>query len=223
MKIRIAIAAALALVSAAGAQTVFNTSVTPSWDVGLGQPNTNFVVNNNTTAGVQLGFSSFYRFAGGQDFIDNNTYGFQPGPFDVANPSLAKWNANWHINLDTTGSSGLNLGNTTVELTIDWDPTAGINTRTYNLSAIAIGQSAANASLSLTQASQNLGFSFWSAIGAPVTFDPNAVGTYEFTLSASQGSSVLSSVQMFVQVPTPGSAAVLGMAGVIAARRRRSN
>lgn len=201
--------------SMASAQTTYNTSVSPGWYVGAGQPNANFVVNDNTAAGVQTGLSAFYRFDGGQNSVSGNTYGFNPGN-TYPPSSTASWNFNYHANLNTTGSSGLNLGNTTILLTVDWDPTAGTNMQTYNLTAAYIG--ALGSSGTLLQDSQNLGFSFW---GQP--FDCNATGTYTFNLSILDGQgATLSSADMNVVVPAPGAAALMGLGGLAVFRRRRS-
>ncbi|QYU69828.1 hypothetical protein J4558_06800 [Leptolyngbya sp. 15MV] len=88
-----AILAMAGFASTSAAQTVFNTSVTPSWNVGTGQPNANFVVNTNSAERIELGLSSFYRFLGGQDFIIDNLYGFGPGPSPTSggDPTVTPW------------------------------------------------------------------------------------------------------------------------------------
>lgn len=199
------------LAAAASAQTVYNTTLGIPFSVGTGNTNANFAVNT-AAPGIELGLSSIYRFTGGQNSISGNIYEFNAG--NTFPPvTTAAWNFNYSANLNTTGSTGLNLGNTTLFLTVDWDPTAGTNIQTYNLSA-AYGGGATT----IVQDSQNLGFSFW---GQP--FSNTALGQYVFTLSAVDNvGTTLSSIDMFVNVvPTPGAAALLGVAGLAATRRRR--
>src|SRR3569832_23788 len=85
------------LCAAASAQTSYNTSVSPGWFVGTGQPNANFVVNDNPATGAQTGLSSFYRFDGGQNSIVNNVYEFNSGN-TYPPASTAAWNFNYHAN-----------------------------------------------------------------------------------------------------------------------------
>jgi hypothetical protein len=231
------------LAAAASAQTVFNTSVTPNWSPGSGIPNAGFVTNDNVPLLVQTGLTSFYRFGvrGPGDFtlrdsLTANTYTYRAGESytdgtaSAFAPGTASWNFSYHINLNTSGggSIGQNFTNNTVLLTVDWDPTPGVNTRTYNLSTGMIGSGLG--SFTLLQQSQNPGFSFWNdpvflaATGSTArgTFDPNALGTYRFQLDIIRGGVNISSSEMFVNVvPTPGAAALLGLAGLAATRRRR--
>ena len=212
--------------AAAGAQTTYDTSVSPSWNVGTGQPNANFVVNDDPATGAQTGLSSFYRFDGGQNSIVNNTYEFNSG--NTYPPSTtAAWNFNYHANL---GSNG-NVINNNVLLTIDWDPTAGTDLRTYHLEGLFLILSN-NPGLNLLQGSENLGFSYWSdptfltitgSTAPSVAFDPNATGTYTFNLTIETiGGTSISSVDMFVNVvPAPGAGAALGLGGLAVFRRRR--
>ncbi|MFT3686724.1 MAG: hypothetical protein QM783_17690 [Phycisphaerales bacterium] len=194
--------------AAANAQTTYNTSVNPGWFVGTGQPNANFVVNDNPATGTQTGLSSFYRFDGGQNSIANNVYEFNSGN-TYAPAGTAAWNFNFHANLGGNG----NLINNVILLTIDWDPTAGQDLRTYHLEGLFLIASG-NPNLNLLQGSENLGFSYWSdpnfltitGSQAPsVAFDPNATGTYTFNLAVyTLDGGQLSSVDMAVNVvPAP--------------------
>ncbi len=236
--------------SAAGAQTVYDTSVTPTFFPGAGIPNANFVVNNNVPLQLQTGLTSFYRFGvrgpGDNVLRDSltdsspgvtNLYTYRSGESYTDGSAVtlaagtAAWNFSYHINLNTNTaqSNGQNFTNNTVLLTIDWDPTAGVNLRTYNFSSylVAVG----GGSLSLLQDSQNLGFSFWNdptflaltGSTAHGAFDPTALGTYRIQLDVIRGGGNVSSSEMFVNiVPTPGAAALLGIGGLMAARRRRT-
>ncbi|MBY0308679.1 MAG: PEP-CTERM sorting domain-containing protein [Phycisphaerales bacterium] len=215
--------AVVGLCAAAGAQTVYNSAVSPGWFVGTGQPNANFVVNSDN--GVQTGLSSFYRFDGGQNSIVNNVYEFNSG--NTYPPAgTAAWNVNFHAYL---GAGSVATSN--VLLTIDWDPTAGTDVHTYNLSPL-FAYLSSNNGLNLLQGSENLGFTYWNDPGflaltggtAPaVPFNPNSTGTYTFNLTITDLSgNAQSSVDMIVNVvPAPGAAAALGLGGLAALRRRR--
>ncbi|HYD00704.1 MAG TPA: hypothetical protein VEB22_05705 [Phycisphaerales bacterium] len=242
MKNRVCALTVLALAVGASAQTVYDTSVTPTFFPGTGIPNANFVVHNNVPAEVQTGLTSFYRFGvrgpgdnALRDSLTLNTYSYRngnaytDGSATTIAPGTAAWNFSYHINLNTNTqqSNGQNFFNNLVLLTIDWDPTAGVDQRTYNMSALM--QAGGAGSLSLLQDSQNPGFSFWNdpiflAISgaAPRFFDPNATGTYRFQLDVIRGGTPVSSTEMFVNVtPTPGAAALFGLGTLAAFRRRR--
>lgn len=241
----IALFTAACAATAASAQTTYDTSVTPGWFVGSGQPNANFVVNDNGAEGAQTGLSSFYRYGVRnpgdytlRDSLVGNVYtyrngeSFTDGTATANAPGTAAWNFNFHFNLDTTGTSGHALGNTATLLAIDWDPTAGVDSHTYDLSFLYGAVVGLGPDATLLQDSWNLGFDFWndpdflSVTGgtAHVTpFDPNATGQYTFHLATFDytTNTVTSSVDMVVNVvPTPGSAALIG-AGLLAIGRRR--
>jgi hypothetical protein len=232
------------LAMSASAQTTFNNSVTPNWQPGTGIPNAGFVTNDNVGAAVQTGLTSFYRFGvrnpgdfALRDSLTANTYtyrsgeSFTDGTATSVAPGTAAWNFSWHINLNTTpgGSLGQNFTNNTVLLTIDWDPTAGVDQRTYNLSTLLVGAGAG--SLTFLQSSQNPGFSFWDSAAwlagtgstaRTAPFNPNALGTYRMQLDIIRGGNNISSTEMFVNVvPGPGAAALLGLGGLAMGRRRR--
>lgn len=231
------------LAAAASAQTAYDNSVTPNWSPGSGIPNAGFVTNDNVPLSVQTGLTSFYRFGvrGPGDFalrdsLTANTYTYRAGESytngsaTTLAPGTAAWNFSWHVNLNTTGggSIGQTFANNTVLLTIDWDPTAGVNERTYTLTPTVVAVFGGSSTLS--QSSQNPGFSFWndpsflSATGSTArgVFDPNALGTYRIQVDVIRGGNNISSSEMFINVvPTPGAAALLGLAGLTATRRRR--
>jgi len=71
--------------------------------------------------------------------------------------------------------------------------------------------------------SQNLGFGVGQTGGAPQPFDPNAIGEYTlvYTVFEKGTDTVLAQVDIAVQTPTPGAAALAGVGGFAALRRRR--
>lgn len=238
-----AVSVAALACSMASAQTVYDTSVTPTFFPGAGIPNANFVVNNNLPAQLQTGLTSFYRYGVRgpgdtilRDSLTTNVYTYRSGESYTDGsavafaPGTASWNFSFHVNLNTNAgqSNGQNFTNNTVLLTIDWDPTAGVNQQTYNFSAYMIAVGAG--SFGLLQDSQNPGFSFWNdpgflaltGAGNHGAFDPNALGTYRLQLDVVRAGNTISSSEMFVNVvPAPGAAALAGVGGLAALRRRR--
>lgn len=232
----LSLAAAAVVAAVAGSSSgavAYNTNVlpaTPNLLVGTGIPNIGFVTDTQNNA--QTGLSAIYRFLGGQNYISNNEYGVDSGLSTFPPAGVATWNYLLAANLDIDGTSGRNLGNTDVFLTIDWDPSAGTDLRTYNYGAAALAAGAPTTTTVL-QDSQNLAFSFWSdmtflaltgSTAPSVSFNPFAEGRYDFTLRIqTQGASptVLSEVSSVVVVPAPASAAMLGLGGLLASRRRR--
>ena len=219
--------------SASYGAIAYNTNVlpaTPNLLIGSGIPNIGFVTDTQNNA--QTGLSAIYRFLGGQDYIAQSEYGVAPGLSAFPPAGVAKWDYLLSANLDIDGTSGRNLGNTDVFLTIDWDPSAGVDARTYNYGAAALA-AGAPASSSLIQDSQNLAFSFWTdplflsvagSTAPSVSFNPFATGRYDFTLRIQTRDPipvVLSEVSAAVVVPTPASVGLLGLGGLLAARRRR--
>lgn len=240
----VGVVAVAGLAMAASAQTVFDNAVTPNWSPGTGIPNAGFVTNDNVAFATQTGLTSFYRFGvrnpgdfALRDSLTANTYtyrageSFTDGTATTVATGTAAWNFSWHVNLNTTGggSIGQNFANNTVLLTIDWDPSAGVDQRTYNLSTLMVGSGVG--SLTLLQSSQNPGFSFWDSASflaltgttaRTAPFNPNALGTYRMQLDVVRGGTTISSAEMFVNVvPTPGAAALLGLGGLAMGRRRR--
>lgn len=241
-------AAVLLTALAAQAQTMYNNSVTPNWTIGSGQPNAGFVTNDNSALNVQTGLSSFYRWGirGPGDFtlrdsLVNNVYTYRNGEAYTDSTGttfatgLAAYAFSYHANLNTTGggSLGQNLANNTVLLTIDWDPTAGVDQRTYNFSQAAVATFGVGgaSSITLLQGTENLGFGFWdnpaflAATGSTArtsAFNPFALGTYRIQMDIIRGGNNISSSEMFINVvPTPAAASLLGLGMVAAGRRRR--
>jgi len=155
------------------------------------------------------------------------TYFAMTGQSDpLANPARSLWN----FSFDIQAEQGVNLSDYTFQLLYDMDPAVGNGSRGVLLDPAIqfFGY----------QDSQNLGFGFLGtnspgAITAPAftAFDPNANGTYNFTLEQYLGGQLLSSIDMTVVVgdggadvvPEPASMTMLatGLVGMAAARRRR--
>jgi hypothetical protein len=69
------------------------------------------------------------------------------------------------------------------------------------------------------QDSQNPVFAPWFT----PAFNMNVTGLYTFTLTATSGADTVSQTMNVNVVPAPGAAALMGLGGLLAVRRRRSN
>lgn len=251
---RIAIAAALLTASHASmAALLFDQNVTPDVIFGSGNANGGFTVDQ--ASGVELGLRGKLRFNDSNSpentFNSNGdgTYSFDAGlpptgfGFASNSTSTALWNFEWSVNSDYDGSSGLNLGNLTYLLDIDFDPGLGTNFLSFdpinvsvadhaignNSTANGGGTTAADAtdyasliaSNNVAQNSWNMEFFDDAANG--FAFDGRTQGVYDIRLSAFDASgSQVSSVSIQVEtVPAPATVALLslGLAGLGFARR----
>jgi hypothetical protein len=231
-------AAALALPQAAQALS-FDQNVTPDVIFGSGNGNGFWTVDsaNNT----EVGLRAKVRFAGVYNSNGDGTYSHSTG---ISTGSAAIWNFEFSINTNLDGASdnARTLDTVSIVLSVDTDPTAGINMISFSPFAAwsdnAVGTNAtgngagvdggAPSSGTVVQNSQNLG---WLLGGLMIPFDANADATYDFTLSVLSGSAVLSSTAMTVIVGAGGAAipeaATLGLFGLglaglgIAGLRRR--
>jgi hypothetical protein len=151
----------------------------------------------------------------------------------LANPARSLWN----FSFDIQAEQGVNLSDYTFQLLYDMDPAVGNGSRGVLLDPFFSFDGPPRTGPNY-QDSQNLGFSFLGSdlagfIQAPTftAFDPNANGTYNFTLEQYLGGQLLSSIDMTVVVgdggadvvPEPASMTLLatGLVGMAAARRRR--
>ena len=253
--------AASALLIAAGAASAqslsFDQNVTPDVIFGSGNTNGSFTVGQS--GGVEIGLRGKLRFNSSNSpentFNSNGdgTYTFQAGNpptgfgFDPNSPTTPVWNFEWSVNTDYNGASGLALDDLTYELSLDADPSSGVNAMTFDPITVTSGSppdhaignnSTANGDglvasdimdygtlLAQNNVAQNSwSYEFFNDSGPLAGFDPNDVGEYEISLAAfdSSGTVVSRSTITIQVVPAPGAAAVLGLGGLIAARRRRA-
>lgn len=193
---------------------------------GNGIPNS--AVVQRSCGGVTMGLAATPRFASPALTNDGaGTYFAMTGQSDpLANPARSLWN----FSFDIQAEQGVNLSDYTFQLLYDMDPAVGNGSRGVLLDPAIQSFEYQN--------SQNLGFGFLGtdfpgAITAPAftAFDPNANGTYNFTLEQYLGGQLLSSIDMTVVVgdggadvvPEPASMTLLatGLVGMAAARRRK--
>ena len=224
----------LAVAATAGATTTtYGGNVTPLWNLGVGQPTGNFVVDDSGT--VQTALRATGRYTGplapvtGEGryfaFAGTSTDGSGGPPL----PGVTTWNFHFHANVDTgvaawadpvTGSivpvvpPSMTLDDVTVLLTVDADPAADVTTGLV-LDLKQLAEYSSGGAIDWTpyiglRGSENLGFS-WLATAAAAqsktwNFDPNALGEYEFSLAVldKTTSSLLCQTDMDVSVvPEP--------------------
>jgi hypothetical protein len=192
-----------------------SASLTPQFDTfgplpgatfgGSGIPNDAVAIT--TVGGVTLGLTATARFF--EPTVTNNGAGrffALPGAYagTAGTTDLARWNFNWFIGGNTTAY--------TYEISIDIDPSANEDFKTFNPLLIGL------------QSSQNISFGYLET-GFGYLFNPNASGEYSFKLSAIQAGQVVGTSSIVVQVPEPASLALTGvalLAAGAAARRRRA-
>jgi len=219
---------AAALAGSALAGTQFDASLDAGVVIGSGIPNSNFVVN--TDNGVQTGIKALERFIG--DLPNSgSTFFAQPGESPVSgaagapdDPGKATWNYLYSVDLGDSRT----FSDVQVQVAIDFDPAEGnTNFFQFELVSALAAQGVDISAQSLFQDSQNLGFSFWQAIGDPniSPFNPFAAGEYFMSVDVFDKSTgdLLSGVSMTVAVvplPSAGGLAMVGLAG-LATRRRR--
>ena len=155
---------------------------------------------------VSAAISAIERFVGNIDPNGTNLYRVLSGnsPTSAGDPTPADGLARWNYYLQ------IDLGNYTfndvdVFLDIDWDPSTG--TSVYSANYAQSLRDLGFGALSTYQDAQNLGFSFWAAVGDPaiLPFDPFANGQYNLTLRiVTPSGATMVSAPMTVEVFTPG-------------------
>lgn len=238
----------LCVLGASGAMAdSFDQNITPDVIMGSGISNGFWTVDH--ADGVELGLRAKLRHdASGapQNIFNSNgdgTYSFAAGVAPTQSSPTAVWSIEWSINTDYLGTSGVMLDDLTYTLAygggsgfdpinganpgaggaVFWDHAIGDNT-TGNGDGVSAGSVAGYAALI---AGKNVAQNSWKAHWVlPATFDPTVSGVYDFTLSAWDGTSLVTSVDMQVIVgavpePTTWALLSLGLVGLGVAHRRR--
>jgi hypothetical protein len=235
--------------SAVRAATTYDADVTvpPGVFFGSGNPNGGYTVESDN--GIEIGLRAKYRFNANVIDSASNVYNVVPGPQTLAttggghaaDANRAAWNYEFSVNLNPTNSAGgyLTLDQVTAMLTVTDVNTGTTNTvdalryftddAGYGPAGVHGGNAGWQSGDWAAQNSENA--TFTGITGFPLagiggyTFDMNAPHTYLFTLEVKNGSSVLASDTIQVNVvPLPASAwggmALLGMMGGFAGLKR---
>jgi hypothetical protein len=233
-----AFAVMLAAAALATAAVEYDQNVTNNVIYGSG--NTNGSWTTSREDGVELGLRAHVRFPVPANVFNSNgdgTYNHAAGNFS----NNALWNFDWSINTNTTGTTGLELGELFYELRMDFDPSAGVSFQTFdpinlpfadhsfgnNGTAQGAGVEAVDiityaglvSSSNLAQNSWRLDF-FETTPLPPWAFDPDADGTYTFELAAFRFGSTIPVAAVSIDVivgagaEVPEASAILAWGGL---------
>lgn len=241
-------------VIALGTATALGGDVNPGVIFGSGNANGSFTLGSGSGVEIGLRAKTRYNSSGVPENTFNwdggSTYTFDPAD---GNPpaNRAMWNFEFSINTDVNDSSGNDLNDFVYELalfkvnadgsdladalvfdpinTLYADHSIGDNLTTAATDSIA-GDPTAYATLishnNVAQNSWNYGFFNGSGTGALEGIDPSLAGTYIIRLTALDGSDIVASSEITVNVvPVPpaalaGLGLLGGLVGVRAIRRR---
>lgn len=229
----------------------FDTNVSPGVIFGSGNVNGSFTVDSAN--GVEIGLRGKLRHgpSGAPANIFNSngdgTYSFAAGVAPTQAAPTAVWSYEWSINTDVDGTTGWTLDDLVYVLSLDNDPSMGTSFSSFdpinqvffdhsmgnNGTTAATDVKAANAgqyatNLGLYNVAQNSWKPHWYF--AP-GFDPTLDATYDISLAAYNGSTLLakSSIQIIVgaggaAVPDASTTGLMvggALMGLLALRRRR--
>ncbi len=195
---------------------------------GSGNSNTNFTIARNTDAfgDIEIGLKAKERYVG--DLTTNGAGRYYAAAGSPNNDGISSWNIDFAFAL----SQNAIPANYSLVLSVDFD--AGFGTQSWV--TLDITQTLENFFQNTPSGgdSQNLNFSFWSTstsgllnreldASGYMPFDANAFGEYDvkLTLNDAAGSLLAESAIVVEVVPAPSAIALLGLGGLVAARRRR--
>lgn len=213
-------------------------NVTETAIFGSGNPSGGWTQGANASEAVSVSLRAKDRLTGATPNDGAGTYLFPVG--GVGSPERFPFNFEWSINTDTTGVTGNKLTDFWYELSVDIDPSAGVNFITFNPNLAYADTSLGNnstasgagvetgafGSFNIAQNSQNLSF-------APYLGNPNINATYDFKLAIfdEQGGTRLASTAIAGVMGTGGQAVpdggatasllVTGLAGLVGFRQMR--
>jgi hypothetical protein len=238
----------VALSSPAFAALQYDQDVTNEAIFGSGNANGSFTTDRAN--GIELGLRAKLRHNGSglpENTFNSNgdgTYTFDAGVAPTQSYPTAVWSFEWSINSDYDGSSDSFLDDLTYELSMTsstgasitaFDPINGVNpgngmvfwdhSTGTNGTANGAGVEATDAANYATLiAGNNLAQNSWKPHWFAAGFDPTLNGTYDFVLTAFDGTNQVASTAIQINtVPEPATFALVGLAlvGCIAGGRRR--
>jgi len=191
---------------------------------GDGNLNTNYSIlrTSDSFGNIELGLKAKERYVG--DLTTNGSGRYFANAGSPNNDGLASWNIDFGFALPQDALPT----NYNLSLFVDFDPGFG---QTSFVELNLTNFFAANSIASPTGGdSQNLGFGFWG-VDIPTiidatgyaAFDPDASGEYSVSLVLSDSIAEIGRSSIVVEVvPAPAGAALLGLGGLAAVRRRRA-
>ncbi|GAB4110059.1 MAG: hypothetical protein Kow00105_18780 [Phycisphaeraceae bacterium] len=204
---------------------------------GQGIPNDEVAVSSQIVDGnvtLIVAMSATQRYSNPPLTNDGaGTYFATPGSnFGGNNESAfegALWNFNYYMKV--VGSNGATPKLTDYQIDLYYDFDTGFDTPVGSLGRINVTNAllGQDPNATLVEDSQNLMFNFLTqpvpgVVFPPAgSFDPNALGEYNFAITVSGGGLGIETVAMDVQViPEPGSIALMSLGGLLILKRRQA-